>query len=373
VRRLLLFLLLWATPVSAQYLPESQPLQPQLKVLWVERAQDVLVAQDPSQQIDVVYVIASSYTTSQATADTLCSQYETRENEVLANDPANISRVHKVACKIITYTAVSSNTDFNWIASGAGHAQAEAWRNQYGGDVIQFITNAHDSCGLGWQCAAQSGQQFGYSWIADNCAVGNYSIIHELGHNVCLAHDPPNQTPTFSYGSGFCDNISPTFHGRRDPMVYPSPCGGSRVSYFGNPDISPFGYPFGTVLNYNNARVWRENAAAVAAFRAPVTPPTCPTITLSPSTLPNGYTGRAYSQTFTATGGTAPYTFTKTVGTYPAGLTLTTATLSGTPTTAGVSTFTLQATDAAACTGTTAYSLTILQLPSAPTNLVAVP
>ena len=39
---------------------------------------------------------------------------------------------------------------------------------------------------------------------------------------------------------------------------------------------------------------------------------------------------------------------------------------------AGVSTFTLKATDSSVnhCTGTTTYNLTVLQLPSAPTNLV---
>ena len=41
----------------------------------------------------------------------------------------------------------------------------------------------------------------------------------------------------------------------------------------------------------------------------------CPTITVNPSTLPNGKKNTAYSQTITATGGTSPYTFTKTSGT----------------------------------------------------------
>jgi Putative Ig domain/Metallo-peptidase family M12B Reprolysin-like len=370
VTSLLLLLLL-----AQQYPLESGPIQPQTKVLWVEVIPDALPAQDPSQQIDVLWVISSDVTTSQTTADTLCTTWETDNNTVQAHDPANISRVHKVGCKIITYTSVNSTTDFNAVSTTTGslYPQVNQWRNDLGADVVQFVTRSGDSCGIGYQCAAIYGSAYGYSWVSSGCAANNqnFSAVHEMGHNLCLAHDLPNQSPSYSYGSGFCDNVSPTFHGKRDPMVYPSPCGGGRVSYFGNPDISPFGYPFGDATCCNNARVWREHAAAVAAFRTPVTPPTCGTITLSPATLGNGKTGTAYSQTFTATGGTAPYTFTKTVGSYPAGLTFTTATLSGTPTTAGTSTFTLQATDSAACTGTTAYSLTILQLPSAPTNLTA--
>ena len=44
----------------------------------------------------------------------------------------------------------------------------------------------------------------------------------------------------------------------------------------------------------------------------------CPAITLSPATLPQRHSGAAYSQTITASGGTAPYTFAVTAGTLPA-------------------------------------------------------
>ena len=61
-----------------------------------------------------------------------------------------------------------------------------------------------------------------------------------------------------------------------------------------------------------------------------------PTITLSPSTLPNGTVGTSYgTHTISASGGTNPYTFAWT-GTPPPGLMLTSAgVLSGTPTTPG--------------------------------------
>ncbi len=72
------------------------------------------------------------------------------------------------------------------------------------------------------------------------------------------------------------------------------------------------------------------------------------TLTLSPSSIPNGTVGTFYSQTFTAGGGLGTYTF-SIIGTQPPGLNLTssgaTATLSGTPTTGGAYTFTVQVTD----------------------------
>ncbi|WP_395742930.1 beta strand repeat-containing protein [Prosthecobacter sp.] len=95
--------------------------------------------------------------------------------------------------------------------------------------------------------------------------------------------------------------------------------------------------------------------------------PVCPAITVTPSTLPGGLVGTAYSQTLGASGGTAPYTFSLTSGTLPAGLTLNTTSgisaglISGTPTTsngAGVS-LTFRATDANGCTGTRTITLII--------------
>ncbi|MBS1787904.1 MAG: putative Ig domain-containing protein [Acidobacteria bacterium] len=89
--------------------------------------------------------------------------------------------------------------------------------------------------------------------------------------------------------------------------------------------------------------------------------PVCPAITVNPATSPNGFVGTAYSQTFTASGGTGPYTFARITGTLPPGLTLSGATglLSGTPTTAGTYTFTVEATAANGCTGTQPYTVVI--------------
>ena len=65
----------------------------------------------------------------------------------------------------------------------------------------------------------------------------------------------------------------------------------------------------------------------------PTATPACGTITLSPSTLPNGRKNHSYSQTITASGGTSPYTFSKTSGSLPPGLSLSSGgVLSGTPT-----------------------------------------
>jgi hypothetical protein len=88
-----------------------------------------------------------------------------------------------------------------------------------------------------------------------------------------------------------------------------------------------------------------------------------PTITVLPTTLPNPTVGTAYSQTVTASGGTAPYTFSRTAGALPKGVTLSAGgTLTGTPSEGGSFSFTVQASDSSSSgpfTGTQAYSVTV--------------
>lgn len=77
--------------------------------------------------------------------------------------------------------------------------------------------------------------------------------------------------------------------------------------------------------------------------------------------LAGGVTGVAYSETISAQGGTSPYSFAVTAGALPAGLGLNSSTgvISGTPTTAGTSTFTVKVTDAAGATGSQAFQIVI--------------
>ncbi|RZK61199.1 MAG: hypothetical protein EOO59_05650, partial [Hymenobacter sp.] len=111
-----------------------------------------------------------------------------------------------------------------------------------------------------------------------------------------------------------------------------------------------------------------SNTAAPAAYSLTFQ---APTIVVAPASLPGGTQGVAYSQTLTASGGTAPYTFAITAGALPSGLTLASSgTLSGTPTQSGSFTFTVTATDNSAApgpySGSRSYTLTI----SSPTIIV---
>ena len=78
--------------------------------------------------------------------------------------------------------------------------------------------------------------------------------------------------------------------------------------------------------------------------------------------LPSGGVGTAYSQALTAVGGTAPYSWSVNSGALPGGLTLnpTSGAISGTPTTVGSFSFTVQVTDNNSVSTTKSFTLAIV-------------
>ena len=86
-----------------------------------------------------------------------------------------------------------------------------------------------------------------------------------------------------------------------------------------------------------------------------------PVVVLSPSTLPDGITGVAYSQTITASGGFTPYSFSISAGALPGGVSLngTNGLISGPPNVLGSSTFTVHVVDSAGNTANRQYTINI--------------
>jgi hypothetical protein len=85
-------------------------------------------------------------------------------------------------------------------------------------------------------------------------------------------------------------------------------------------------------------------------------------IAITTTSLPMGDLNAPYTATLAAAGGHLPYTWSLTVGTLPVGLTLSTAgTISGTPTAAGTSTFTVKVADASSppLTATAGLSISV--------------
>ena len=104
-----------------------------------------------------------------------------------------------------------------------------------------------------------------------------------------------------------------------------------------------------TVLTSNNWSVIEGGSGSTTA----------PAVVISPTSLTNPQVEVAYSQQFTATGGTSPYLWSYT-GTLPAGLSLSSSgLLSGTPATAAGYSFTIYASDATGFVGIKSYTVTV--------------
>jgi uncharacterized protein (TIGR03437 family) len=111
------------------------------------------------------------------------------------------------------------------------------------------------------------------------------------------------------------------------------------------------------VYNFTVRATDGSNASTTAVYALTITAPVINFTTIS---LPSGTLNQSYNQTIAVSGGTGPYTYTINSGTLPTGLTLSSAgVISGVPTAAGNSAFSLRATDSMGQTSTVDYLIGI--------------
>jgi hypothetical protein len=156
-------------------------------------------------------------------------------------------------------------------------------------------------------------------------------------------------TITVSGGSGTYSDLSVTSL----PTGLTANLSGSTITVSGTPTES------GT---FTNIAVSLEDSNGDQGSGTESLLVTAATLTLTPTTLPGDTAGQSYNQTISATGGSGHYSFARTSGSLPTGLSRSsTGRLSGTPTTAGTYSFTIEATDTsiAGLTGSRDYTLTV--------------
>ncbi len=140
--------------------------------------------------------------------------------------------------------------------------------------------------------------------------------------------------------------------------------------------ITGSGLPPGLLLSPDGSITGTPTSSGSVFFSATATDSASATVTKSfilaiadansgasittPASLPDAVVGSAYSQTLSATGGTAPYVWSVLSGSLPAGLTLSsTGLISGTPTLQESSTFKVQVVDKLQATSSLTFSLTV--------------
>ena len=122
------------------------------------------------------------------------------------------------------------------------------------------------TCGVYGKIHADASTAFAV--VAQDCAVDNFTLGHEVGHLQGARHNPEadGKTWPFRYGHGYHVRLlsKKTIMARTCPGVS-GRC--PRINYLSNPDVELDGATLGTEEWHNNARVLRETACRVSRFR----------------------------------------------------------------------------------------------------------
>jgi len=184
----------------------------------------------PAPVIDVLVAYTPSMVSrlgSDTAVRTRIAFLEQLANQAFMDTPAKV-RIHVVASRLMDYTAASSNAALLELvtrpSSNATKAQVDAWRDQYGADLVVAL-RAYDArtqhdCGQAWiggYHGAPYVETSGFSVVADGSNGGDTcpddAFVHQLGHNLGGQHDratAEGDFGAFADWRGFRETITPT-------------------------------------------------------------------------------------------------------------------------------------------------------------------
>jgi hypothetical protein len=267
---------------------------------------------DDGTRIDIMVLytvgMANAYTGSQI--DTRIQYLIDQANLALSNSQIT-TQLNLVHSQMVNYpddSAGDMNAALDDLTDNVGvFSNLEALRTLYGADQVTLLRRFVDEgCGLAWLLQQSGDPAYAYSVVHDGSKTDNSGVfcseltfIHELGHNLGCQHDRANASsiPIYPYSYGYQDPDRVFRTVMAYDCVYP---GCPRIPYFSNPDLTylgrPVGIPEGDPKAADNARTINSTRAAMAAYRASVTP----TIqVLAPNGGESWRVGRTYAITWT--------------------------------------------------------------------------
>lgn len=245
---------------------------------------DPPVAGDDGSTIDVLAFYTAAAVTaagSEMAAQARITLGIVETNTAFANSGI-LPRLRLVGAEFTNYVETGDfSVDLSrFQAAGDGSMdEVHARRNAVGADMMVLIVgDATSGCGIGYVLTSLSAgfAPHAFSVTAYPCISPNYTLAHELGHNMGSAHAPEDgagQSSLYPYSFGYKDPAN-LF---RTVMAYNCAAGCPRILHFSNPSVSHSGQPTGTALQHDNARSINNAAMTVANWRQAVgggTPPT---------------------------------------------------------------------------------------------------
>ena len=203
----------------------------------------------------------------------------------------------------VSYTESGSHdtdlTRFRGTADGYMD-NVHALRNQYRADVMVLLINNTSLCGLASAIPATATTAF--ATVHYDCATGNYSFGHEIGHLQGARHDNDSGGPSYAHGYYYSPGAWRT-------IMAVLRTGVTRIQRFSTPNRTWNGVPTGTSASNDNVRRINETASTVANFRLdPVTAfltrsANLATVTAHPSGGTGSYTYQWYRMPICGGGG----------------------------------------------------------------------
>lgn len=151
------------------------------------------------------------------------------------------------------------------------------WRNEYQADLVALIVDDTDGgivFGLAYVIGGASDEELGFS-VTDQAyaaSAQNWSLAHELGHNMGSRHDQlqgGDGITTYAYGHSFTGDTQ----GSLRTIMARRALGGTRIQRFSNPAINFDGQPTGIAIGQPNEADNRSALAVsdfnVANYRTP--------------------------------------------------------------------------------------------------------
>jgi hypothetical protein len=275
---------------EAEVLPEPQPQsQPQqLRPFEPPPAPLCDMKPRPGQQpkafgpirIMFVYTTAAKAETANIRAEIELMFNQTREAFSLEKTGGNFSVAVELAhVQDVNYQEVGQGTDLRRLTDPKDpiFRSIHNLRNQFRADVVHMLIKKqpNEGCGVGW-LNLQMRADGAFSLSDRQCALGQFSALHEIAHTLGFAHDryviPPEKIQPGDFNFGFVS----VEQGFRTVMSYGDQCLDQkkrcpRILQFSSPNIQIKGVSIGKPLSapdaaYNLEQLCR-NAPAATRFR----------------------------------------------------------------------------------------------------------
>ncbi|HSK13957.1 MAG TPA: M12 family metallo-peptidase, partial [Phnomibacter sp.] len=225
------------------------------------------------------------------------TQAVTNMNTSMTTTGVNNVTFRLVHAALVQYTESGSpSTDLSRLRSTNDGFMDEihGWRTQYGADMVALIVgSAPGACGVGYLNSSPTAYSASSAFNVTlySCAVGNYTLSHEFGHNMGLHHDwyVSSSTTPCPHHHGYVNQAaiqlgtaSTSSQRWRTIMAYNDQCSAagfscSRLNRWSNPALTHNGDPTGRAIGTTNpadeATAFYRMACRVAALVS--TAPTC--------------------------------------------------------------------------------------------------